>query len=126
MASRKQSAPTTTAERERYWLQHLQAAKAQGATLAAYAEAEQINVRKLYDWKRVLGERGLLKRSSTRKRKSDFVTVASPASPILTEDTAPRAASLTVKLASNAELRFYDRLDPEQLTALLHALRRER
>ncbi|MEM9386739.1 MAG: hypothetical protein AAGA68_16895 [Pseudomonadota bacterium] len=69
MPRRKQASPTTTDKRERYWLQHLQSAEAQGATLAAYAEAKELNVRHLYDWKRVLAKRGLLKRSPGCKRR---------------------------------------------------------
>ena len=119
MPRRKPATPTTRAERERHWLQHLQAAEAQRVTLTAYAKAEQLDVRQLYHWKRVLGERGLLKRSSASKARSDFVAVTAP-QPTLPVGTA--SPILTVKLACGAELQFHRPLDPGQLKTLLHAL----
>jgi hypothetical protein len=40
-------------ERQRYWLQHLQAASARGVSLAEYARTEQLDSDALYRWRKL-------------------------------------------------------------------------
>jgi len=47
-------------ERQRYWLQHLEACQANHQTLAAYAAAHGLNVRSLYDARKRLKRQGVL------------------------------------------------------------------
>ena len=122
MPRRKPTAPSTTAEREQYWLRHLRAAKADGSTLVAYAAAQDLNVHHLYHWKRVLDQRGLLKATPSRKSASAFVPVVA-AAPTTALPQPPATPALTIKLAHDIELHFHRPLDPAQLSALINALR---
>ncbi len=49
--------------RQRYWLGHVQAWKASGNTMSAYAEDQGFAVRAMYDGKKALVRKGVLPRS---------------------------------------------------------------
>lgn len=46
--------------KQKYWLDHILQAKAQGKKLAAYARQEDISLQSLYCWKSLLKKKGLL------------------------------------------------------------------
>ena len=46
--------------KQKYWLDHILNAKAQGKNLAAYARQEDISLKSLYGWKCLLKKNGLL------------------------------------------------------------------
>ena len=48
------------AARQREWLEHLEACRAQGLSVKAYAEQAGLEVRRLYQWRRRLRARGVL------------------------------------------------------------------
>ncbi len=45
-------------ERQRYWLEHVQACEESGLSSKAYAEANQLSVSMLYSWRRDLVAKG--------------------------------------------------------------------
>jgi len=63
MAATADAAPT---ERQRYWLQHLQACEASGQTTIDYARAHGIKVRSLYAARKALAEKGQLPPAPSR------------------------------------------------------------
>ena len=50
--------------KQRFWLEHIKASKAQGVSLSAYAQAQGLKLQTLYDWKWRLGKLGLLGQAS--------------------------------------------------------------
>lgn len=53
---------TELAERQQYWLDQVRAAEAHEESIAAYAYAEGLTPKELYEWKTTLTRRGLLAR----------------------------------------------------------------
>ena len=58
--------------RQQYWLDHVNAAQASGGSLIQYAEANDLKVKDLYQWKT-----SLIKRGHLEKPASGFVAVSS-------------------------------------------------
>jgi hypothetical protein len=54
-------------QRQRYWLEHIQAWKRSGTHAAQYAQAHQLNAKSLYQWQSTLRKRGVLKESEPPK-----------------------------------------------------------
>lgn len=75
---------TTITERQRFWLEHLRAAEASADSLAAYARGAGLRPKELYQWKTVLGRRGLLAGTAgpvpDGGPRSGFVRVVAPVS----------------------------------------------
>ena len=61
--------------RQRYWLEHVQAWKASGNTMSAYAEDQGFAVRAMYDGKKALVRKGVLPRSIRRTPSPRFERV---------------------------------------------------
>jgi hypothetical protein len=54
-------------QRQRYWLEHLQACEALGQKMSAYAAAQGLGARALYDAKKRLMQQGVLSRTKRRR-----------------------------------------------------------
>lgn len=103
-------------ERQRYWLGHLKACKAQGLSLRAYAEAEGLGLGSLYGWNRKLGPYlDPNKRSSSADTSPRFVPV---------ELTGPSAfsADCRIDLPNGVTLHWPLTAPPEPLRHLLPVL----
>ena len=53
----------TLTDRDRYWLEHIQACEASGKRMTAYATEHGLGVRAMYDGKRALVKKGVLPRT---------------------------------------------------------------
>ena len=106
MAKRKRD----LTERQRTWLKHIEAAASSGGTLAAYATANGLEVKQLYQWKTALRRRGLL----PDKRRSAFVMVATP-----TALVSPTSCSIT--LPNGVRVQIAGELDATKLGQILSA-----
>jgi len=51
---------TELTERQREWLEHLRACRAQGLSLKAYADQQELNLQRFYHWHRRLKRLGLV------------------------------------------------------------------
>ena len=54
---------TILTDRQRYWLEHIQACEASGKTVAEYATGRRIEVKAMYAGKKVLVKKGILPRT---------------------------------------------------------------
>jgi len=70
-------------ERQRYWLDHLEACERSGQTTKGYAEAHGLSVSMMYSWRKELTIRGVWSRRCGMSRPSAFdrVEVVGEASP---------------------------------------------
>ena len=65
-------------DRQRYWLEHIQACEASGRSVAAYAAEHGIEARAMYGGKKVLVRKGVLPRTSVvRFQRAEMITVSS-------------------------------------------------
>ena len=55
-------------ERQQYWLDHIQAADEFEGTLVAYAKAESLKVKDLYQWKTLLARRGIIDGKAAKQK----------------------------------------------------------
>lgn len=99
------------AERQQYWLKHLEAAQASEQSMAAYAGAHDLKLSQLYQWKTRLTARGVWPMSAS---PSAFVPVAKSVS----ELSVPRC---TATFPNGVRLEMAGRVDAEQLRALFTA-----
>jgi hypothetical protein len=70
---------TTRRDRQRFWVEHVQAAAASGLTLKEYATREGLAVTQLYGWRRSCKRRGLLGQAPAADRFVPVQVVADPA-----------------------------------------------
>ena len=56
----------TLTERQRYWLEQVQACEASGKTIAEYAKAQGLDAKAMYAGKKALVRKGVLPRTRTR------------------------------------------------------------
>jgi hypothetical protein len=98
-------------ERQRYWLEQIQACEASGKSLKAYAEAHGFASGAIYAAKKVLIRKGLLPQSSAR-----FQRVESPASIASSE--------WHVDLPNGAAVRFSGAVDAAILSTILSTVSR--
>jgi len=54
-------------ERQRYWLEHIQACEAAGQSISQYAAAKGISVQTMYAGKKTLVQKGVLPRTPTAR-----------------------------------------------------------
>ena len=66
----------TLTDRDRYWLEHVQACEASGKRMTAYATEHGLGVRAMYDGKRALVKKGVLPR--THQNRFQRVRVVEP------------------------------------------------
>lgn len=75
MASRSPAATKPLTERQQSWLKHINACRAEGGSMRAYARAHGLSVAALYTAQHDLIRRGALKRSDASDRAATFVPV---------------------------------------------------
>lgn len=66
----------TLSDRDRYWLEHVQASEASGKRMTDYATEHGLSVRAMYDGKRQLVKKGVLPR--THQNRFQRVRVVDP------------------------------------------------
>lgn len=89
----------TITERQQYWLDHLKAADAGGISLVQYAEANELKVKDLYQWKTSLTKRGFWASSP-----SSFVAVKAKPSTAVCSMVLPNGIRLEFQGALSADL----------------------
>ncbi|MCX2803400.1 IS66 family insertion sequence element accessory protein TnpA [Microbulbifer thermotolerans] len=62
-------------KKQKYWLDHYQAAKSSGKSLAAYAREHQLDAKRFHNWVYLLRKRGLIPGSESTKSSGRFVPV---------------------------------------------------
>lgn len=97
-------------ERQRYWLEQIQACEASGESLNAYAEAQGFAAGAIYAAKKVLIRKGLLGQSPAR-----FQRVHAVPSPV---------CEWRVELPNGAAVGFSGAVDTDALSAVLQAVSR--
>jgi hypothetical protein len=65
-------------DRQRYWLEQLQACEASGQKMSAYAADQGLGVRALYDARKRLVQQGVLSRSKRQRPVFERVRVSAP------------------------------------------------
>ena len=65
-------------DRQRYWLEHIQACEASGSSVAAYAAEHGIEARAMYGGKKVLVRKGVLPRTQVVQfQRAEMIAVSS-------------------------------------------------
>jgi hypothetical protein len=100
---------TPITERQRYWLDHIQAAEAFVGSIADYARSKGLKPKELYSWKGILVRRGLLNVPAADENSGGFVRVVAPARPL----------GMSLVLPNGVRLEWHGDLRPEQLEALV-------
>jgi len=96
-------------ERQRYWLQHIQACEASGKSIAAYSAEQGIDARAMYGGKKVLVKKGVLE--TTRPARFQRVQVM--------ETTVNN--QWRIGLPNGVSVAFVGTVDAGALTAILHS-----
>ena len=91
-------------ERQKYWLNHLLTAQTSGINLVQYAEANDLKVKDLYQWKTSLTKRGFWSPST-----SGFVAVKAK----------PSSAACSLVLPNGIRLEFQDALSPDLIRTMV-------
>jgi transposase-like protein len=92
-------------DKQQYWLEHIEAAKSSGLSIAQYAKQHDIKAQKLYQWRSVIKNR-----SSTISTQETFTRVVTT--------TPLPGAKITLRL-SGATLEFDSLPDPTWVSTLL-------
>lgn len=107
-------------QRQRYWLDHLQAASAQGMKLAEYARVAQVDCDALYRW------RGLFKRKGISIDESSEVAPVSFAALRVAPAESCASGAVMVQVGALIQLRRASLPDPRWLAELLRYLQEQR
>ena len=107
-------------QRQRYWLEHLRAASAQGTTLAEYARVAQVDSDALYRW------RALFKRKGVSIEESSGAAPVSFAAVRVTTAEVSRAAAVTVHVGAVVQVRCASLPEPRWLAELSQRLQERR
>jgi len=99
-------APMLT-ERQRYWLEHLQACKASGKSMAEYATKHGVNTRAMYSGKKTLINKGVL--PGTQSTRFQRVQVME----------APVSNQWQIGLPNGVSVAFTGEVDAGSLTTVL-------
>ena len=99
---------TVLTERQRYWLEQIQACKAQGSSVAAYASAHGLEVRTMYGAKKVLVRKGVLPRTHHAR----FQRVQTPAARI--------DGDWRIRLPNGVSVDFSGSVDAVNLSTVLN------
>ena len=94
-------------QRQRYWLQHIQACEASGKSIAEYAMAQGIAVRAMYAGKKTLVRKGVL--PSTQPARFQRVQVLE----------APLSSQWRIALPNGVSVAFAGEVDARILTTVL-------
>lgn len=102
-------------ERQRYWLDHLQACEELGETTKAYAELHGLSVSMMYSWRKELTIRGVYSRQSggTRSPRFDRVQVFESKIP---------TGTWRITLPNGVQIEFCGVVDGITRTKLLESL----
>ena len=118
MTNRSPAATKPLTERQQSWLKHINACRAEGGSMRAYARAHGLSVAALYTAQHDLIRRGALKRSDASDRAATFVPVRvhSPVS------TPVPTAMMRIVLPNGVVLEVPEHADPTRCQALAAAL----
>ena len=106
---------TLSNSKQTFWLGHIEQAKAQKLSLAAYAKQHNLSDKSLYRWKTVLTQRGLLVQDKAKVSFAKVKQVTSKAMPEMAVD---------ISLANGHRLQLAS-ANQATLIALLNALRND-
>lgn len=107
-------------QRQRYWLDHLRAASAQGVTLAEYARVAQLDSDALYRW------RALFKRKGVSIVENAVAAPVSFAAVQVADSQPSGGTGVTVYVGAVLQLRCASLPDPRWLAALSQQLQERR
>ena len=96
-------------ERQRYWLEHVQACEASGQSIAEYAEAQDIPAQALYAGKSMLVKKGVLPARQLARFQRVQVMEATLSS------------QWRIGLPNGVSVAFMGEVDARALTAILHS-----
>ena len=107
-------------KRQQFWLEHIEAADRAGGSVAAYARAQGLKPKELYQWKALLRKAGLLPEVGERS------AAALPAAPsgfveVVAEPSFP--VSLAVIFPSGARLEVSGNVSDAELNRIIRAVR---
>ena len=113
---------TQITERQRYWLDHVLAAASHDGSIVAYAAANGLKPRDLYQWRTALAKRGFL---TARKAKplSEFAEVKVSAKPVSAPSSRSASVHCRLILPCGSIVEYFDPIDPGALSQLLAGLR---
>ncbi len=103
-------------ERQRYWLEHVKAAKDRGMTLVDYAAEQGLKLKDLYNWKSRLIKLGTLESSASIR---DFMAVRMESEPL-------RRAGCCVHLSNGVKVEWTSPLSEQSLVRILQLASRLR
>jgi hypothetical protein len=96
-------------QRQRYWLEHVQACEASGKSIAAYSTEQGIAARAMYGGKKVLVKKGIL--PATQPTRFQRVLVMQ----------ATLSSKWRIGLPNGVSVAFVGAVDGQALTAILHS-----
>ena len=94
-------------DRQRYWLEHVQACEAAGKSIAEYATEHGVNVRAMYSGKKILSSKGVL--PATQPSRFQRVQVMEAAV----------SAQWRIGLANGVSVAFVGEVDARALSTVL-------
>ena len=109
-------------ERQRYWRDHVLAAASHDGSIVAYAAANGLKARDLYQWKTALTRRGFLL-AEKEKPLSEFAEVKVSAKPASTPPSRSASVHCRLTLPCGSIVEYFDPVDPGSLSQLLVGLR---
>ena len=96
-------------ERQRYWLEHIQACEASGISMAEYSVAQGISVQTMYAGKKTLVNKGILPVSQPARFQRVQVMEAAVSN------------QWRIGLPNGVSVAFVGEVDAQALTAILHS-----
>ena len=96
-------------DRQRYWLEHIQACEASGKSVAEYATEHGVNARAMYSGKKILVNKGVL--PATHLARFQRVQVMEAA----------LSSQWRIGLPNGVSVAFVGAVDGQALTAILHS-----
>ena len=109
-------------ERQRYWRDHVLAAASHDGSIVAYAAANGLKTRDLYQWRTALIKRGFLA-AKKAKTLSDFAEVKVSAKPVSAPSCRSASVHCRLILPCGSIVEYFDPIDPRSLSQLLAGLR---
>jgi hypothetical protein len=96
-------------DRQRYWLEHIQACEASGKSIAEYAAVQEFCAQAMYAGKSALVRKGVL--PATQPARFQRVQVME----------APLSSQWRIGLPNGVSVAFFGEVDDQALTAILHS-----
>ena len=96
-------------DRQRYWLEHIQACEDSGKNMTDYAASQGIAIRAMYDHKKILVKKGVL--PGSRQSRFQRVQVMD----------ATHNSQWRIGLPNGVSVAFIGEVDGQTLTAILHS-----